>query len=361
MEHRIAALRRRFRSLGIANFLVRRLSNIRWLCGYTGSNGLLLVTGHNAYFITDGRYTNQAAKQVTGAVVYTYSNGSTVSEAFIRELKNNREIKFRGRIGFEASFLTVDFYQQLRRTFPNSSLVETENIIENLMMVKDESEITAIRRAVKITDSALKAVLPLAKPGVTELELAAEITYQHMKNGAEKNSFELIVASGLRSALPHGIASNRKIRKNELVTFDIGCFYDGYPSDMTRTVVVGKANTEQRKIYEIVHEAQSRAIKAAVPGARCSDIDALARNFITEAGYGRYFTHGLGHGLGLEVHSKPVLNKTSRTILKPGMVVTVEPGIYIDGFGGVRIEDDILITEDGNEVLNRSPKKLIEL
>ncbi|MDP8241162.1 MAG: aminopeptidase P family protein [Candidatus Hatepunaea meridiana] len=361
MEHRTAALRRRFRSLGIANFLVTRLSNIRWLCGYTGSNGVLFVTGQNSYFITDGRYTNQAKEQVKSAEVFIYSNGVTIADAFIRELKNNRNIRFRGRVGVESQMMTVEFYQRLKMAFPNSSVVETEDIIEKLAMVKDDYEIENIRHAVEITDKTLETILPFVKPGITEIELSSEITYYHRKYGAQKDAFETIVASGPRSALPHGIASNRKIGSNELLTFDMGCFYNGYPSDMTRTFVVGKGSDEQRKIYETVREAQAMGVEAAIPGAKCCDVDAVARNIITKAGYGDNFTHSLGHGLGLEVHSAPRISKLSKTILKPGMAITIEPGIYIEGFGGVRIEDDVLITEDGNEVLNQSPRELIEL
>jgi Xaa-Pro aminopeptidase len=344
----------------VANFLVKRLSNIRWLCGYTGSNGILLVTGREAHFITDGRYTNQAKEQVRGAQIHIYSGGASVADAFIHEMKSNRTIKFRGRIGIEAPFMTVDFYQLLKRTFPNCALVETENIVEDLMMQKDAHEIKSIRKAVIINDEVFKAILPQVKPGTVERDIATEIIYLSMKRGAQ-SAFEPIVASGPRSALPHGIASDRKIGKNEFVTIDMGCFSDGYPSDMTRTVVVGKANPKQREIYNIVHEAQARAIAAAKPGAKCSDVDAVARDYITHAGYGENFTHGLGHGLGLEVHSRPTVNKISKTVLSPSMVITIEPGIYIEGFGGVRIEDDLLITENGCEVLNRTPKELIEL
>ena len=361
MEHRINALRRRFRSLGVANFLITRLSNIRWLCGYTGSNGLLMVTGKNAYFITDGRYTNQAREQVKVAEICIYTNGVSVATAFVRELKNNKDIRFRGRIGIEAQIMNVEFYKGLKNGFPNSDIVETELVVEELAMKKETEELKAIRRAVEITDRTFETVLPMVKPGISEREISAEITYHHKKYGAEKDSFESIVASGPRSALPHGIASDRKIGKNELLTLDIGCYYHGYASDMTRTVVVGKADAEQRKIYEVVQEAQAKAVEAAQPGVKCSDVDAVARNIIKKAGYGDNFTHGLGHGVGMEVHGRPVLNNQSKTRLMPGMVVTVEPGIYIDGFGGVRIEDDILITEEGNEVLNRTPRELLEI
>jgi len=331
------------------------------LCGYTGSNGILLVTSRDAYFITDGRYSNQAKEQVRDAKVFTYSNGKSVADAFIRELQNNKEIKFRGRVGIETQFMTIEFYQILGHTFSNSPLIETELVIEELAMVKEDNEIECIRKAVEITDKVFETVLPMVKPGVRELDLAAEVGYHHQKFGAQKNGFETIVASGPRSALPHGIASSRKIKKGDFVTFDMGCMFEGYASDMTRTVVVGKATKKQKKIYDVIFEAQAKAIEMVTPGNICSSADAVARKIISDAGYGSNFTHGLGHGLGLEVHARPVLNKTCKTRLKPGMVVTVEPGIYIDGYGGVRIEDDVLVTKDGNEVLNRSPKHLIEL
>lgn len=361
MEQRLNKLRQRFRSLGVANFLVTRLSNVRWLCGYTGSNGLLLVTGREAFFITDGRYINQAQKQVKDAKVLIYSGGKNISDAFIRELKINKEVRFKGRVGIDAPHITVEMYLVFREYFPKSELVSTENVVEDLAMIHEKDEIDAIRKAVKITDTVFKEILPLIKPGIRELDIAAEIIYRHMQHGADKNAFESIVASGPRSAMPHGIASNRKITPGDFVTLDFGCLYNGYPSDMTRTVVVGKASEKQKKIYNIVYETQETCREAVVPGAKCSDIHNLSRKMIEDAGYGKYYTHSLGHGLGLEVHARPTLSHLSNTILEPGMIVTVEPGIYIDRFGGVRIEDDLLVTENGHEVLNRSPRQLMEL
>ena len=361
MNERLDLLRCRFRPLGVANFLVTRMSNVRYLCGFTGSNGILFVTRRDAYFITDGRYTNQAQEQVKGAQVFTYHGGGTMSEAFIREVKSNKEIRFRGRIGIEAQFMSVDFFQTLRRVFPGSHTIETELVVEDISAVKDDVEIDAIRRAVKITDEVFNTLLTDIKPGVSEMDLSAEISYRQRKLGAEKDAFETIVASGPRSALPHGIASNRKIEKDDFVTFDFGCIVDGYPSDMTRTVVVGKASRKQREIYDLVKEAQAAAVDAIQAGTKCSDVDNVARQIIAKGGYGDRFTHGLGHGLGLEVHGRPVLSRISNTKLKPGMVVTVEPGIYIDGFGGVRIEDDVLVTSNGHDNLTQSPRELIEL
>lgn len=361
MENRIDQLRKKFRSLGVSNFLVTRLSNIRYLCGYTGSNGILLVTGKEAYFLTDGRYTNQANEQVKNAQVFIYLNGTSPADAFVREFKSNREIRFRGRVGIESSFINVDLYQRFRNTFPKCNLIETSDIAEEIAAIKIDDEINAIRKAVEITDKVFTSLLDEVKPGVRESDLSAEITYRQKRLGASKDAFEPIVASGHRSALPHGIATNKKIERGDLITFDFGCVYEGYPSDMTRTVMLGKASSKQKDIYRVVQKAQREAVEAIKPDIKCADIDKIARKIITDAGYARNFTHGLGHGLGLEVHALPRLGHNSKHTLKPGMVVTVEPGIYIDGLGGVRIEDDIVVTEDGYEVLNSSTRDLLEL
>lgn len=366
MENRLNQLRKRFRPLGVANFIVTNFesfkqTNIAYLCGYTGSNGVLLVTRQDAYLITDGRYITQASKQVKGARVFIYSSGNSAVDAFVREMKSNREIRFRGRIGIEAQNTTPEFVTAMKTVFPKSELIETTGVVEQIAMVKDGNEIESIKNAVRITDKAFAEVLLHVKPGVSERELSTEITYNHMKHGADKDAFESIVASGPRSAMPHGIASDRKIQSGDFITFDIGCFYRGYASDMTRTVVLGKADQKQREIYKVVQEAQQAAIDVLKPGIRCSDVDKIARKIIGDAGYGDKFIHGLGHGLGHLVHERPVLNMRSTDILKPGHVLTVEPGIYLEDFGGVRIEDDVVITENGHEVLNKSPKELLEL
>ncbi len=366
MQHRIDAVRKQFRKLGISNFIVTKFenhaySNIRYLCGYSGSFGILLITRKNAYFITDGRYVNQAKTEIKGAEVIIYSNRGLSGNVFINEFKHNKRIRFRGKTGIEGKANTPAFYQNMRQTFPNVDLVLTENVVENIAAVKDEHEITAFKKASQITDRVFEEILPLVKPGVREKELSAEICYRQMMHGADKNSFDSIVASGPRSALPHGIASDRKIKKDEFVTFDFGCIYNGYPSDMTRTVVVGKATKEMKKIYNVVKEAQLAGIKAISPGVMCSDVDRIARKIITDAGYGDKFTHSLGHGLSQIVHALPTLAASSKAKLEINNVVTVEPGIYIDDFGGVRIEDDVLVTENGSDIFNSSPKDLIEL
>ncbi|MBT3231759.1 MAG: aminopeptidase P family protein [Calditrichaeota bacterium] len=366
MQQRLDALRKKFRTLGVSNFIITRFENfaqgsLRYLCGYTGSNGVLLVTNQDAYFITDGRYISQAKEQVKGAKVFIYSGGKSISDGFTRELKENKAIRFRGRIGFEARGTSAEFYRAMQTKFPNSELVETTDVIEKIAEIRNDDEIQLIQKAVDITDRVFKEVLGLIKPGQKEQELSADITYRHIMYGAEKNSFDPIVASGHRSALPHGIASDKVIEKGDFITFDIGCYYKGYASDMTRTVVLGKATDKQKEVYEVVQKAQLKAVEAIAPGVKCADLDKIARDIIKEAGYGDKFTHSLGHGVGHLVHGRPVLSWAALGKLKPGMVVTVEPGVYIEGFGGVRIEDDVLVTESGYQVLNNSPRDLIEI
>ncbi|MBM3329014.1 MAG: aminopeptidase P family protein [Calditrichaeota bacterium] len=363
------ALRRRFRSLGVANFILTKFSdihfeesaNIRYLCGFSGSNGLLLVTGRDAFLITDGRYKTQAEAETSGVQVFTYSGGMSVADAFAKELKSNKAIRLRGRTGIEQSRMTVEAADALRNHFPKIELVGTSGVVEGLQAVKSPDEIALIRKAVAATDKVFETILPLIKPGIRESELAAEITYQHKKFGAEKDAFEPIVASGKRSALPHGIASDKKIARGDFVTIDMGCSLGGYTSDMTRTVVVGKATAEQRKVYGLVLKAQQAACEAVQAGLACADLDRVARTIIADGGHKDHFTHGLGHGIGMEVHTAPRVSALSKDVLRAGMVVTIEPGVYIPDWGGVRIEDDVVVRDGGGEVLNRSEKRLIEV
>ena len=352
--NRIARLREKLHQQNLPNFVVTRLSNVRYLCGFSGSTGALLITPRKVRFFSDFRYQNQAAEQVTDAEVIIYK------DELIQELKR-RPLHLKGSIGFEAAFMDVAAFDQLQAVFPHLEWIPTTKMVEILASVKEPGEVDKIRRAVRITDAVFAEVLKLVKPGVTELDISAEISYLHKKKGAEADCFPPIVASGPRSALPHGLASDRKIRSGDLVTIDMGGFYQGYASDLTRTVVVGKANAKAREIHKLVLEAQGAAIQAARSGMKARDLDAVARRVILEAGHGEHFGHGLGHGLGLEVHGEPRLSFVSDDVLQTGQVFTIEPGVYIPGFGGVRIEDDVLLTDSGCEVLTRAPRELIEL
>jgi Xaa-Pro aminopeptidase len=265
------------------------------------------------------------------------------------------------RVGVEAEFVSLKLLERLKELLPMVIFKPTERLIESLSIIKDAEEIARIRKAVRIAEKAFSDVLKLVKPGISEKDIALDIEFKMRALGAENAAFDTIVASGQRSSMPHGRASDKKLRKGDFVTVDFGCLYHGYASDITRTVVLGKASEKQKSIYNIVLSAQKAACKAVKPGLACARLDGVARDMIMKAGYGDYFGHGLGHGIGTIVHDKPVLNPQSNDVLEPGMVVTIEPGIYIPNWGGVRIEDDVLVTANGGQVLSRLPKDLLEL
>jgi len=264
-------------------------------------------------------------------------------------------------LGFEAKHLTVDFYNELNKKLSRCNLISVTGIVEELRIIKDEEEINRIRKAAQIADSAFKHIVKFIKPGLKEIEVAAEIEYFMRRNGASKASFDIIAASGERAALPHGTAGEKKLEKGNLLVMDFGAVYRGYCSDITRTVVIGTASEEQRKVYDIVLEAQSRALEAAAVNMPCSELDGVAKNIIESYGMGDKFGHSLGHGVGIEVHEAPAVSKNSREDLSPGMVITIEPGIYIKSWGGVRIEDMVLVTEQGPHTLTASTKELLEI
>ncbi|TKJ41876.1 Xaa-Pro dipeptidase [candidate division LCP-89 bacterium B3_LCP] len=351
---RILRLKRQLTKLNFDNFLVTHLSNIRYLCGFSGSAGVQIITPKKVRFFTDFRYQEQAAQQVHDAEVIIYKAD------YFKELKRHN-YKLKGRTGFEAAYLDVLTFNLYKSIFPNTDWIPSEKVIEEIAAVKEPSEIDIIRQATAITDQVFAEILPLIKPGINELDISAEISYLHKKKGADGDSFDPIVASGPRSALPHGIASDRKIKANEPVTIDMGGVYQGYASDLTRTVFVGRADSKFINIYNLVRTAQKAAMRAVRPGMKAKDLDEIARKVIRDEGYADHFGHGLGHGLGLDIHGEPRINSLSNDVLTTGHVFTIEPGVYIPGFGGVRIEDDILVTTDGCEVLTKSPRELIEL
>jgi Xaa-Pro aminopeptidase len=352
--NRIQHFHERLQQEALDYFIVTRLSNIAWLCGYSGSSGFMLISPTEAIFYSDFRYRSQAEEQVHDARIVIYVDD------FISELKRSN-LRITDKIGFEAPFMDVATYNLLRDVFPNANWVPTNKLVETLASIKEPQEIVKIKKAIAITEAVYNEVIHLIKPGVSELDISAEITYRHKKKGADGDSFPPIVASGMRSALPHGIASNKKIENGEIVTIDMGCFYQGYASDLTRNVFVGKANPQAKKIHALVQLAQETAIDKARDGMRAKELDEVARAVIRDAGSGEYFGHGLGHGLGLEVHTQPRVHFTSDDILSSGQVFTVEPGIYVPDFGGIRIEDDVHLLENCCNVLTSAPKELIEL
>ncbi|MFJ7725390.1 M24 family metallopeptidase [Neobacillus sp. NPDC097160] len=351
---KIEKLRSNFSQHGIDGILITSPFNRRYISNFTGSAGVVLISADKAQFITDFRYIEQATKQCEGFEIIKFS-GSIPEEA--ARLAKKLGIQ---KLGFEEDHLTYSSFKVYEKEI-EAELVPTSGIIEKLRLIKTDAEINILKVAADIADAAFKHILDFIHPGKTELEVSNELEFFMRRAGATSSSFDTIVASGHRSALPHGVASDKVIETGDLVTLDYGAYYNGYVSDITRTVAVGEPNTKLKEIYSIVLEAQLRGMAGIKPGVTGKEADALTRNYISEKGYGEYFGHSTGHGIGLEVHEGPGLSMKSDIILEPGMVVTCEPGIYIPGLGGVRIEDDILITKDHNEALTHSTKELIIL
>ncbi len=321
------------------------------------SAGVVLLTRDKAHFLTDFRYT-EAARALCGAdyEVTEVAFGCSYRE-LLPELLKRYGVK---KLGFESDSMTVESYERWK-TLLDATFEPAQDIVQAARQLKDAQEIDAITRAQRIAERALAEVLPLLKTGITEKQLTAEITYRMMKYGAAKNSFDPIVVSGENSSKPHGEPGDRVIGDGDFVTIDIGCVVDGYCSDMTRTVAVGHATDEMKKVYDIVLQAQMAAIAACCADTPGQDIDAAARDVITDAGYGNYFGHGLGHGVGLEIHEGISAGQGVETPVPVGSILTVEPGIYLPGRFGVRIEDMVVLTADGCENLTKAPKELLIL
>lgn len=334
--------------------LITNPYNRHYLSGFTGSSGNLLITLNIAILITDFRYIEQANNQSSHFEIVEHS-GPILSEIDKQLKKYN--IK---HLAFEENQVTFKEYSNFKNTF-NVELIPKSEFVENIRIIKTKKELEIMHEAANIADTAFTNILNYIKPGVKEIEISNELERLMRDEGATSSSFDIIVASGYRSALPHGVASEKEIETGELVTMDFGALYQGYCSDITRTIAVGDINEELRNIYDIVLQAQKLGVSGVKPGMTGKEADALTRNYITDKGYGEYFGHSTGHGLGLEVHENPRLSTSSETILKENMVVTVEPGIYVPDVGGCRIEDDIVLTSDGNVRLTHSEKELIIL
>ena len=336
---------------------VSNLSNVRYLCGFTGSNGSLLIGRDDAWFLTDGRYRTQSADEVVGADVEVYALPDQLG-ASLERLAGKLGAQ---RIGFEADHVAVAAAERLRSYLPDAELVPTSGLVEGLRRVKEPDELARIREAARLADEGLAYILERVEPGRTERELAIMLESHMRLAGAEAVSFPSIVAAAERSALPHAHPTDRTVEEGRFLLFDLGCVFEGYCSDMTRTVVVGHADDRHREIYELVAAAQQAGLDALSPGRTGAEVDGAARDLIAAAGYGEAFGHSLGHGVGLEIHEAPTLRSTSTDVLEPGHVVTVEPGIYLPGWGGVRIEDLTVVTGGGAETLSRSSRDLVVL
>lgn len=337
---------------GLDGMLISRLSNVRYICGFTGSAGSCLITPNDNYFITDGRYMEQSKNEVKGFKRFI-DYGTHIEIA-----QKNNLISKGLKLALESDFLSVSLYNQLTDLFPDTKWESTKMILENIAAVKDESELEALRTAVEITDKVFDEILQFFKVGIAEKEIAIELGMRFKKYG-EGEAFSSIVASGPNSALPHAQPGERKLKQGDFVIVDAGAKYAGYHADMTRTVVIGKVTDKHREIYDLVKKAQQAGIDAAQAGVACKVVDDATRNVIADAGYGDKYIHSTGHGIGLEVHTSPRLSQQSEEILKENNVVTIEPGVYLTGWGGVRIEDDIVVKKDGNDVLNKTSKELM--
>lgn len=349
---RLSALQAQLRTLECDALAVSHLTNVRYECGFSGSSGMLLVARDEVVFLTDFRYQNQAAQQIGELAKVVVASTDLWKEA--TQIVDERGWK---RLGFEAEHVSVASHQDLQKRLKDTAeTVATSRAVEKLRERKDEGELEIIREAVRVADETFAEVLGLVKPGARELDIALEIERAIRARGGSGTSFETIVASGKRSALPHGVASEKRIENGDLVTIDMGAKFGGYCSDMTRTVCVGESSPEQRAIYELVYRAQVAACEAIRPGLECAEADKIARDIIDEAGHKDHFGHGLGHGVGIDIHEAPRLSKLGKGRIEAGQIVTCEPGVYVENFGGVRIEDMLFVTENGAEILTQTPK-----
>lgn len=355
LKQRLAQLREKMAERGVDAMLVTSPRNRRYLSGFTGSSGYLLITEARALLITDFRYEEQGARQAPDFELTRFDGG--ILEEVGAQLNKLKAKK----VAFEKEHVSYALYQGLLNCHEGADWIGVSGWIEEMRAVKTAEEIAVIKRACEIADSAFDHILKYIRPGATERDVAMELEFYMRRQGATSSSFDIIVASGERSALPHGVASEKKIAAGEMVTLDFGAYYEGYASDITRTIAVGEPPDILKQIYHIVLDAQIAGVSGVRAGMLAKEADALTRDPIAAAGYGPNFGHSTGHGIGLEVHEGPRLSPQSETELRPGMVVTIEPGIYIPKFGGVRIEDDVVITENGCEILTTSPKELIIL
>lgn len=363
MDHlrRIGQLRRRLARAGLQGLLVTHLPDLRYLSGFTGSSAALAVTRRAARLFTDGRYTAQAAEEVAAAKVHIVSGSPAVNA--VEWLAAQVGVT---SAGFDPAWTTVTDLARYRAALP-SHLRRTffvplaAPMVEPLRWIKDEDELTILIEAALMGCKLFDHLLGFIRPGLAEYEVAAELEYQARRLGAEGMSFETIVASGIRSALPHGRATRAPLPRKGFVTLDFGIIREGYCSDMTRTVHLGKPSAREREAYQAVLQAQESAVAAVAAGARCGEVDEAARSVLRTAGLAEWFTHSTGHGVGLEIHESPRVGAGQSARLLPGMVITIEPGVYLPGQFGIRIEDMVAVTKTGGQILTPAPKALIEL
>ncbi len=338
-------------------YIVFNLKNIRYLTGFTGSNAYLIIDRKDNYFITDSRY-QIYVKSLIGDKYKFFLQRKGFKEAFSQYIDENKISK----IFLESSALNIDTFNMLKSEAPLTEVTAADDYISTMRAVKSSDEIGIIQKAVDLSDECVNHIVKIIKPGMTEWQLSMEIESFYKRNNCRRNSFDSIVATGAGSAMPHYVPSfDKKIENNNVLMVDMGCEYNDYCSDITRTFFIGNVPEKFTEIYNIVLDAQVKAIESITPGRKCCDIDAVARDHIKTCGYGDFFGHSLGHGVGLDVHEHPYLKANNEEKIQSGSVVTVEPGIYIEGEGGIRIEDMVLVTDNGYEIMTKASKEIIIL
>ncbi|WP_338651978.1 Xaa-Pro peptidase family protein [Lysinibacillus sp. Y5S-8] len=352
---KLEQLRNALQAQDTSAMIITNAQNRRYLTGFTGSAGTVVVTNTRALLLVDFRYTQQATEQSKTFEVHEIDRNRIYET--IQEILDQDSIQ---TVGFEQHHVTYYAYQLMANKL-TATLKPLSNIVENLRMIKTPEEIEIIKKAAWISDEAFKHILTFIKPGVSEIEIAYELESHMRKNGATGAAFDMIIASGHRSALPHGVASSKIIEQGDMLTLDFGAYYQGYRSDMTRTIAVGEPPEQLKEIYQIVYDSLQHALSNMKAGMTGQNADSYTRDYITAKGYGDNYGHGAGHGIGLDIHENIFMSTVCEDILEENMVLTVEPGIYVPQVGGVRIEDDVIITKDGVEVITHSPKELIIL
>lgn len=337
-------------------YLITDLNNIKYLTGYAGSNAYLIIDEKESFIISDSRYEEYIKKLLPRDVSFYLQEGSAANA-----IKECSDIMAKKEIFVESHNITLSLYTELKKVLKKIKITPmSEDPVSILRSVKDEDEISILREACAITDRCFSHLLQYIKPGLSEWDIAVEIDYFYKKNGCTACAFDSIVASGAGSSMPHYKPSeDKKIIKGDVLLIDMGCLYRGYNSDLTRTIFVDSIDSTMGDIYNIVYEAQKKAVRSVKPGIDTRILDSIARTVISDYGYGENFGHGLGHGVGIEIHELPAIKKFASTTIKKNMVITIEPGIYIPGKGGVRIEDTVLVTSGGCEILTKSSKELI--
>ena len=352
---RINKLRQALAVEKLDGMYITNLTNVRYLTGFTGSAGSLLILNDEQHFFTDGRYTSQCKDQIKDCKVHI------VGSAHYRYIAKNNLIADSLLIGFESEHMNVSTYTSLKQLMPLITWFQVEGIIEEIAAVKDMLEINSLKTAIEITDDVFTKIIPELKEGAIERDIAAKISYLFKMNGAEGDSYESIIGSGWLGALPHARPTDKKFEKGDFVVMDFGALYNGYHADMTRTVVIGEATDKHKEIYDTVLQSQNAGIQLARAGVTGAAIDKACRDVIVSAGYGNKFIHSTGHGIGLEVHTYPRISSLNLKPLLENYVITIEPGIYIEGWGGVRIEDDCWIQKNKCLPLNKSTKEMLVL